>query len=145
MQAMGNCLLSNCESVCKFFLVLSRIFLQELLQFLVFDFFRLTASFSVGKVKITIAKCPEQLFTRFMYHRNYFGCLSWFFFNSETKRMRCLKCFLSGAIIFTYDFWGPFRKAATYYSVFWNLRFTLWYHLKAGKKSFLTKSYKTSQ
>ena len=63
---MGNCLLSNFESVCKFFFRLSRIFLQELLQFLVFEFFRLTRSFSVGKVKIPIAKSLELFFTRFI-------------------------------------------------------------------------------
>ena len=41
LVAMGNRLLSNIESVCKFFFYLSRIFLQELLHFLVFELFRL--------------------------------------------------------------------------------------------------------
>ena len=58
---MGNSLPSNSDSVCKFFLRLSRIFFQELLQLFVFEFFRLTRSFSVGKVKITIVKFLEPL------------------------------------------------------------------------------------
>ena len=65
MQVMGNCLLNNSESLGKFFFRLSRFFLQELLQFLVFEFLRLIRSFSVGKVKVTIAKSLELLFTRF--------------------------------------------------------------------------------
>ena len=71
MQVMGNCFLSNSESVCKFFFRLSRIFLEELLQFLVFEFFSLPRSFSAGKVKITIAKSLEPLFTRLMRHRTF--------------------------------------------------------------------------
>ena len=51
--------------MCKFFFCLSRIFLQELLQFFVFEFFWLARAFSVGKVKITIAKSLEQLLYTF--------------------------------------------------------------------------------
>ena len=69
LVAMENWLLSNSESMCKFFFCLSRIFLYELLQFLVFKFFRLTSTVSVGKVKITIAKFLESLFTRLMCYR----------------------------------------------------------------------------
>ena len=63
---MGNFLLSNSESVCKFCFRLSRIFPRKLLQFLVFVFFRLIRS--IGKVKITIVKSLKPLFTRFMCH-----------------------------------------------------------------------------
>ena len=149
---MGNCLLSNSESVCKSYFRLRRIFLQEFLQFLVFEFFRLTRSFSVGQVIIVIAKCLESIFTRFMRHRtfsqgwaNHFGhltCFFFFFFNGNAKKMQCPKCFLSDVIIFTNDF---FRMATTYYSVFQSLKFARQNNLKAGENSIPTKSYKTSK
>ena len=106
---MANCLLNNSENMCKFFCRLRKIFLQELLQFLVFEFIGLPGLSRSGRLKSTL----QNLWNHFLHvlcvnvaspKQNHFGRLSCIFFDWKAKRMQCLKCSFSHAIVFTNDF-----------------------------------------